>query len=954
MDPMADPISLSKALVEEYQAQKIEPPFPEGQLAIWRQARKAELAGRFPAGDEAAAEELEAALVKDFYAWLHQNQVRRSALCFSGGGIRSATFGLGLIQGLARCGLLRQFDFLSTVSGGGYVGSWLSAWLFHARNRGGDAQSALREIEAELCKPPDSPLDPEPQPIRHLRDYSRYMSPELGFLSADTWTLVAAFLRNLILNWLVLLPLIGAVLLIPRFSLWLVQQGSQLPPWLDKSDLLEALYWLAVAAGSVGIAYFAPTRPSLAKSKSTFPKKWQTQGWFIRLCLLPLVLMAVAITLNWAWLRADGLVAAPLIPRLRPVPLWLAFATFGVLLHGIGYWLSRFCVREFPWKSKALCGEFVVVLATGAIGGLLAYSAGFLLPPTTTPSGAALYVCFATPLLLFLFFLATVLFVGLAFNYTTDADREWMARASAWVLIAIFLRAAFSAIVIFGPMLLLEANLWLTSSVGGLSGLLTLLLGFRAEGERAKLEPADQAPTLWNSVTRVALRFAAPIFVVFFLALLALGTTLLLLEISRWFFAGPSWTLAKIVADPQKLLALTAETSGWALLVVLLLFSLVGTFFGFFVDINRFSLHGLYRDRLVRAYLGASRGDERDPNPFTGFDRQDNFAMRKLEENRPLHVVNMALNLVHGEALAWQDRKAESFTVSPLHVGNHRLGYRRAAEYARSPRTGRAISLGTAMAISGAAASPNMGYHSSPAVTFLLALFNIRLGWWLGNPGQAGAKTYSGQGPRFAPRPLFEEALGLTNDRSPYVYLSDGGHFENLALYEMVLRRCHFIVLSDAGHDPDFSFEDLGNAVAKIRVDLGVPIEFEKIALRPRSKDGQGYDVVGHQATAWPYCAIGRIRYSAIDSGGPSADGWLLYIKPSLHGTEPLDVFNYARRSPQFPHEPTSDQLYGEQQFESYRSLGAHAMDRILSGLAPGADLAALFAKVQVDLSAFK
>jgi hypothetical protein len=169
-----------------------------------------------------------------------------------------------------------------------------------------------------------------------------------------------------------------------------------------------------------------------------------------------------------------------------------------------------------------------------------------------------------------------------------------------------------------------------------------------------------------------------------------------------------------------------------------------------------------------------------------------------------------------------------------------------------------------------------------------------------------------------------------------------------------VLRRCHFIVLSDAGHDPDFAFEDLGNAVAKIRVDLGVPIEFEKIALRPRSKDGEGYDVVGHQATARPYCAIGRIRYSAVDGGNPSADGWLLYIKPSLNGTEPLDVFNYAHRSPQFPHEPTSDQLYGEQQFESYRSLGAHAMDRILSGLPPGADLAALFTKVQGDLSAFK
>jgi hypothetical protein len=310
----------------------------------------------------------------------------------------------------------------------------------------------------------------------------------------------------------------------------------------------------------------------------------------------------------------------------------------------------------------------------------------------------------------------------------------------------------------------------------------------------------------------------------------------------------------------------------------------------------------------------------------------------------------MTLNLVGGKDLAWQDRKAETFTATPLHAGSFRLGYRDAAEYGLHRDKRSALSLGTAMAISGAAASPNMGYHSSPIVTFLLALFNVRLGWWLGNPGRAGDNTYNTPGPRFAPRPFFAEAFGLTDNRHPYVYLSDGGHFENLGIYEMVLRRCHLIVLSDAGADPDFTFEDLGHAISKVRIDLGVPIQFEKILIPPRQKDQELeiYDVTRHQDSPAPYCAIARICYSCID--GKADDGLLLYIKPSLNGTEPVDVFHYARLHPTFPHEPTSNQLYSESQFESYRALGSHALGTLLAGLADGATLEDLFKKIEKEL----
>jgi hypothetical protein len=269
--------------------------------------------------------------------------------------------------------------------------------------------------------------------------------------------------------------------------------------------------------------------------------------------------------------------------------------------------------------------------------------------------------------------------------------------------------------------------------------------------------------------------------------------------------------------------------------------------------------------------------------------------------------LNLTLNLVAGRRLAWQQRKAESLTVNALHAGSHLLGYRDAALYGGPG----GIALGTAMTISGAAASPNMGYNSSPLVSFTMMLFNARLGAWLGNPGPAGERTWRTDGPRFAVAPVVREMLGLTDDQSPFSYLSDGGHFENLALYEMVLRRCRSIVVLDGGCDPGFTYGDLGNALRKIRIDLGVPIDFEDASLQ---------SLVAHQTRA----AVARIRYSAADDGGE--DGWLLYLKPMLRGDEPPDVRSYAADNPTFPHQSTANQWFDESQTESYRMLGQHTV----------------------------
>jgi len=286
----------------------------------------------------------------------------------------------------------------------------------------------------------------------------------------------------------------------------------------------------------------------------------------------------------------------------------------------------------------------------------------------------------------------------------------------------------------------------------------------------------------------------------------------------------------------------------------------------------------------------------------------------------------MALNMVSSKNLATQERKAESFTVSPLWCGSDYLkAYRRAGEYGglREP-----ISLGTAMAISGAAVSPNMGYNSSPLITFLLTLFNIRLGWWFGNPLK---RTFPNDGPGFAAGPLLVELFGHTNEERDYVYLSDGGHFENLGLYEMVRRRCHFIIVSDAGQDPDVALADLSNATRKIAIDLGIKIDFPRLnCLRERNKTRAKPEEGG------PCYTVGRIRYREAERKDDNGkvpddvrDGIILYVKPGFRGDEPADILGYAAGSKDFPHETTVDQWFSESQFESCRALGFTIMRRV-------------------------
>jgi len=359
----------------------------------------------------------------------------------------------------------------------------------------------------------------------------------------------------------------------------------------------------------------------------------------------------------------------------------------------------------------------------------------------------------------------------------------------------------------------------------------------------------------------------------------------------------------------------------------------------------------MYRNRLVRCYLGATH-ERREENPFSGLDCRDDLFLSSLRSKKfysgPLPILNSTLNLVNSRELAWQERKAESFPMTPFRCGfdtwieqaNLETDYEREKEVEHISKYAYRMTehyaykqggffVGTAMSISGAAACPNMGYHTSPSLAILMTFFNVRLGFWAGNP--RNNDTWFLPGPTVGLNQLISELLGLTNDNAKYVYLSDGGHFENLGVYELVKRRCKFIIACDAGADPNYAFDDLGNAIRKCREDIGVEIELDTSPLVPI---GSGASDGKNNSDAKKLCSqhfvVGTIHYDMADPDG--TNGIFIYIKASLTGDEPSDVLNYQTGNPTFPHQSTTDQWFTESQFESYRRLGQHIVDTLFAG----------------------
>ncbi len=796
----------------------------------------------------------EAELEKNLLAAIDRHPTELAALCLSGGGIRSATFALGAMQGLARFSLLEHFHYLSTVSGGGYIGSWLSAW----RSLHSDT-SVFKALNAAEQEGHDRPQ------IAGLRADSNYLTPTLGLLSADTWTVITLYVRNLLLNWLLFFPFFAGCLLFPHLCYAILHYSHE--HYFRPDPFLAAGCVLLTV--SLSFAVFGRFR---------MDGRWISKARFLIFVLTPLVASAASFTMAavfWGHRGSSGFCVDPIVLVLG--------AMVGASIYAISWVLGRTAAGKRG--GKILPKDLLAWIAAGAIVGML-ISVGIQFMAWWSDHTEAIVVLGPSAVVIS-YLIGDIAYAGAAsFSPRGNIDREWLARAAGWLSAVAVMWALISGVALYAHYALKLPRTGL--GVGGVSGIVTLFLG--SSGLTAATKAAEALKNV--SLCRIA-SGAAVIFALILATLLSLaGQKAAMLWGSNR--ANPSIAIE---------LVLVIVLVGGAFLVSL------------FVNVNRFSLHALYRNRLVRAFLGSARAAERHADPFTGFDPSDDLRMAEVVpitgQSRLFHVINTALNVVSAENPAWQERKAESFAITRLFSGNPIVRYQPTATY--GDRHG-GISLGTAMAISGAAVSPNQGYNSSPLIGFLLMLFNVRLGWWLGNPRE---KHFRLEGPTWGIVPALKELAGATTDEGEWVYLSDGGHFENLGLYEMIRRRCRFIVISDASCDPKCTFEDLGNATRKAYIDFGVSIEFEKLSIQPRQTP----------PAAGVSCAIGSIKY-------PGSDrlGWLLYIKPTYHGTERADIRSYAAAHGKFPHESTTEQWFSESQLESYRALGANVVELICTG----------------------
>jgi len=860
----------------------------------------------------------------------------RFGVAFSGGGIRSAAVNLGLIQAMARSGFLRQAHYISGVSGGGYILGWLTAWIAHVGFDAVENQLSANSAWPNSQLPVRSGFRRylEPNPIHYLRQYVSYLVPRSGLGSGDTLVAIAIYLRNVLLIQTML-----ASALIAIFAL--LQMAAPALMWTHLRDGFGHTQF-HIFAQVLLVALALPIWTALgllARNADPVTRRYWSAA--ARICGVALCVV-IWLTLP-AYIRTHPSASPFAIAGLWKPAAWIT-----------GFFLLEFVVTLF--QNLAFGGEEMLkgvepqdvwwvrplaAIGAGIFGATLI--AGFRLWLLHTPGTvvSTSYVVLGLPALLLATSLVSFAQVGLFGDAFPDAKREWLARLAGYFLFFGIIAGVVLSVTILGPYCIH----WVLSRAPGWKGTIikwilpggwiaTTVSGLFAARSSNTGKKSDGG----NSVAMEALAsIAPPVFLLGLMILLSAGTHFLAIRLG----SGEYLRFDHIAVAPVhsfRALALLAGISG-----------IIGVLLGWRVSVNEFSLNLFYRNRLVRTFLGASNINARTgrsmrrPDPFTGFTLDDDHYLGSLRQGKfdgPYPMWCAALNLTGGEDLAWQKRKASSFLFSPLFCGwdympSHASAikgnaYREVAACTEEGVSngegyggkGGAPLIGTAMAASGAAVSPNWGFHTKPAIAALLAVFNVRIGLWAGNPlDPNGYKKYAPGIGYF-----LHELLGSANEKKEYVYLSDGGNFENLGLYELIRRRVKYIIVSDADADPTYEFGDFANAIEKCRVDFGVQIDMgDYSTMVPRKKT----------ALSTTHFAVGKIRYlpqSLADQTYPDY-GVLLYIKSSITGDEPAQVLGQRSAGSKFPHDETLNQFFNETQFEAYRALGDHMGKSIMEDL---------------------
>jgi hypothetical protein len=935
-------------------------------------------------------------------------------LALSGGGIRSASFNLGFLQGLAAKNVLGEFDYLSTVSGGGFIGAWWSAWLSRRQRAVGEIFPQAEELEpqrrarsAQLIAagaetppagPPDGSLSAQrDDPIHFVRLFSNYLTPKTGIMSPDTWRLIAYFVRSLSFTWLALVPLLVAAILLAQCI------------YLFREDTADAFLfgWKTMAAGDARLSLLAVPTAIVGTVYITLVVIWliETAASRVLATFAIVVLVGVVIVMVGIHTAAASATASLWCAIAAAVGTVLVFAARS-FIEGISNPKSLFgrlgSVGQAPpiYATAAdrrtwLTQQQERILKFGVFAGVLLLSAAFAhdilnavfvgidqnfasqvkkaggwgalsltivsgvyalikQSPSTTGQTASkpsivgrILLLVAPPLVV------VALLFGLAFGSHSllvaiaPVSAAYL-RALSWAAICLAVVEVFLAVYEsfedpdgletmekfswrrFVPHFLLK---WLGQSpaeagqrpwyqffsprgwarIAALAGLAAVF------GARPESSPAS----LWKAMVGIPVNAVA----------LAILGVVVVLSFSRL-----RWRISLRSARPVVLLTAASVTATLCLLangglvpalglaallwVVILVGGVIA--FGWLADPNLISLHGFYKARLSRAYLGASNTG-RDSEEISEAAPGDDIALKEIwnhDIGGPYHLVNTALNLVGGSDLATSQRLAENFVMSRYHCGSARAGYRCTAQYMSGE-----LSLATAVAISGAAVSPTMGSKTpSAAMTLLMSLFNIRLGFWAPTP--SGKRWYEGHA-RLWPFYLLRETLANMGTLGTYCYLTDGGHFDNTGVYALVERGCRHIVVCDCGADPTPTFEDIGNAVRRCRIDFGaeVDLDIDDFVIAP-IPGGIGLVHVGYGSITYQ---LEHLRELGLDEFTEKV-GEIVWVKPMVTALSAADVRQYRRAHNDFPQQPTTEQWYDESQFESYRRLGYESALQAFAG----------------------
>jgi hypothetical protein len=894
-------------------------------FAEWRKKRT-HIADTYEHAGPNAPSNLQTVIARELaYIQLHRHpgqpptQTQRSliGLALSGGGIRSATTNLGILQALSRMEVLPLVDYVSTVSGGGYIGTCLSALL----SWNGDPATKSKDPCARFSFGPgrsptfstawhNFPFRAEFVPglsragsdiVAHLRTHGNFLIAHVGFLTRHTLRGVGNFLTGILLNvtaFLLILFTASAIYLMA--VLWvapsLPQSLGNTPAAASLPDTSRAALVDAdssvVRVQTAGCPQGEPSCAIETRTTQRTPTLWQR----VR--------------------RNSAVVSAALQKFFKDgaAPRTGATSTLGLGPNG----------RYFPLALPVVLGAGLAILTFLWIGFALShYLGGEVAKVSKLRRGESVEDAFERRLLSWLASITAVIAFG------TLAIAHWMYRDALqgpdqllWLFVPFAVVASTRIVsiliaVLILPQTWLHPHFWsrrMRSLWGAFQAItiygwwLLLVLAFLPvaiyalrDHSLALGSSAFVSLLLTRLLTSKRVRETRGwklIFGRFRNALLGILVALVL-TLGLLFFAASLANFAQTWVQPAII----------GLITLLLL-----AFVGLFADTNKLGPHYFYRDRLAETYL---LSELPDPKGRLGvFQDAMEMPLRCLHgegvgttsgfrNTSPYQLISAAINLAGSRDLTRKDRKSGYWLFSKLYCGSVHTGFRETEHY----RSGETL-LARAVAISGAAASAAMGRFTFFAQAFATVLFNIRLGHWLENP-RFEHSIRAQEGWVFWPGYLWREVILRTTETARLVNLSDGGHTgDNVGIYPLLQRRCKVIIACDAECDPGVTFGSFTEALRQAYIDMGIDVDIDLTMIRPDRLTGLSRS----------HCAVGRIRYP----DRPDQESYLVYLKNSMTGDEPEPQLNYKTQSPDFPHESTADLFFDDSQFESYRALGVH------------------------------